>query len=57
LKESSENIIDTEIVDEKAILKIFKKDNQYLDEWDDARKIKFIRDWKEKDMKNANESL
>lgn len=52
-----EEMIDTDIVDENKILEIFKKDNPYLDDWDDEKKIKFIRDWKEKDMKNANESL
>lgn len=42
-----ENVIDTDVVDEKRMLEIFKRDNPYLNEWDDEKKIKFTRDWKE----------
>lgn len=42
-----ESVIDIDFVDEKRILEIFKRDNPYLDEWDDEKKIKFIRDWKD----------
>jgi hypothetical protein len=46
-----ENIIDTVLVDEAQVLEIFNKDNKYLNDWTDEKKLNFIRDWKEKQVK------
>lgn len=46
-----EQIIDTEIVDRERILEIFKKDNPYLNDWDDEKKINFIHNWKDNTKK------
>lgn len=46
-----ETIIDTHLVEEEEIMKIFKEDNKYLaegpDAWTDAKILDYCRRWKE----------
>lgn len=55
-----EQIIDTFILDEERMLQLFDRDNKYLSEgpdaWDTERKLKFIRDWKEKNLRSEEET-
>jgi len=45
-----EQIIDTYILDEERILKLFDRDNDYLASWEKDQKLKWIHNWKEKDF-------
>jgi len=55
-----EQIIDTFVLDEERMLQLFDRDNKYLSEgpdgWDTERKLKFIRDWKEKNLRGEEET-
>lgn len=42
-----ESIIDTFILDEERVKLMFNRDNDYLSEWSDEKKIEWIKDWKE----------
>ena len=51
-----ESIIDTFILDEPRIKLMFDRDNDYLADWSDEKKMNFIKDWKEvKDIKEPTE--
>lgn len=43
-----EQIIDAQIFDEESMLILFDADNDYLSEWPREKKLKWIKDWKEK---------
>jgi hypothetical protein len=41
-----EQIVDTEVLDEEAVLKRFDRDNpELVKEWETERKLKFINSW------------
>lgn len=40
-----ESIIDSVVVDEEAMLKMFDTDNEYLTSWTHEQKLNFVRDW------------
>jgi hypothetical protein len=41
-----EQIVDTEVIDEEAVLKRFDRDNpELVKEWETERKLKFINSW------------
>jgi len=40
-----EQIVDTFILDEPRILQLFDRDNDYLKEWPDEKKLENINDW------------
>lgn len=42
-----EQIIDTMVLDEERILKLFDKDNEYLSEWTKEQKLEFIDKWQD----------
>jgi len=50
-KHVGEQIIDTFIVDEPRILHMFNRDNDYLANWTDEQKLKWIHDWKDEPVK------
>lgn len=41
-----ESIIDSRIVDEQEMLRMFDADNDYLNSWTKERKIEYVKDWK-----------
>jgi hypothetical protein len=41
-----ESIVDTFILDKDRILQLFNKDNEYLSDWTDEKKLDFIAEWK-----------
>lgn len=43
-----ETILDTFILDEERALMLFNRDNEYLSDWTDEKKIEWMHDWKEK---------
>ena len=52
-----ESIIDTFILDEPRIKLMFDRDNDYLADWFDEKKMNFIKDWKEvKDIHQCGRS-
>jgi hypothetical protein len=42
-----ESIIDTFILDEERVKLMFNRDNDYLSDWSDEKKMDFIKDWKQ----------
>ncbi len=42
-----ETILDTFILDEPRVLMLFDRDNDYLKEWSEEKKLEWIRNWKE----------
>jgi hypothetical protein len=42
-----EQILDTFIVDEPRMLLTFNRDNDYLADWSDEKKVEWVNDWKE----------
>jgi hypothetical protein len=42
-----ETILDTFILDEERVLKLFDRDNQYLSDWTEEKKLEWIHDWKD----------
>lgn len=51
-----ETIVDAGIYDEETVLKIFNKDNAYLDDWTLEQKIEYIKDWEDPYTKNKKEA-
>lgn len=45
-KHLGEVIVDTVEMDEKDVLELFDADNDYLKEWQEYKKIEWIRAWK-----------
>jgi len=43
-----ETIVDTFILDEERALMLFDRDNGYLSDWSEEKKLEWIHDWKEK---------
>ena len=43
-----ETILDTFILDEERALQLFDRDNDYLSDWSEEKKLEWIHDWKEK---------
>lgn len=43
-----ETIVDTFILDEERALQLFDRDNEYLSDWTEEKKLEWIHDWKEK---------
>ena len=43
-----ETILDTFILDEERVLQLFDRDNDYLKEWTEEKKLEWLHDWKEK---------
>ena len=42
-----ENIIDTRLMTEEEVLKLFDRDNDYLSGWSREKKLEWINNWKE----------
>ena len=41
-----EQISDARVLDEKEMLSLFDKDNDYLSSWSEEQKINFVKNWK-----------
>ena len=41
----NENIVDTQLMSEEEVLKLFDRDNDYLAGWSREKKIEWIGDW------------
>lgn len=51
-----EQIIDSVVLSEEDMLKLFDKDNDYLTSWSKEYKIHWVRNWKENYGESAQES-
>jgi hypothetical protein len=49
-----ETILDTFVVDEERILQLFDRDNEYLSDWSQEQKLKYIRNCWEADLDGKN---
>lgn len=47
-KHLGETIVDTFIVDEPRVLHMFNRDNDYLADWSQEKKLEWIHDWKDR---------
>ena len=41
-----ESIVDTFVLDKDRILQLFDRDNEYISDWTDEKKLNFIAEWK-----------
>ena len=54
-KHIGETVIETDILDEDTLLKVFDRENDYLSEWTREKKINYARNWKDEYTKKKKD--